>query len=95
MKSIKQNEVGKFPTNSMQKEQQLIGLIAMSQIKNGIIIQVSWKRRRCFCLGAPEDSVQIVPKRAFANESDLNQFREWASKIGQNDAPLTAPIPEP
>jgi len=38
---------------------------------------------------------QLVPKRAFANETDLEQFRAWASGIGQKDAPPIAPIPQP
>ncbi len=37
----------------------------------------------------------ILPKRAFANEADLEQFRAWASSIGQKDAPPIAPIPQP
>ncbi len=40
-------------------------------------------------------NVQIIPKRAFANEAELEQFRAWASQIGQKDAPSNAPIPQP
>lgn len=40
-------------------------------------------------------SIQVIPKRAFANEADLEQFRAWASGIGQKDAPPIAPIPQP
>ena len=38
-------------------------------------------------------SAQIIPKRAFANKNDLNQFRAWASQIGHEPAP-NSPLPE-
>ncbi len=45
--------------------------------------------------GEEEDCFQIVPKRAFANQAEIEQFRAWASGIGQKEMPLVAPIPEP
>ena len=36
---------------------------------------------------------QIIPKRAFANETNLNQFRAWASQIGHEATP-NSPLPE-
>ena len=35
----------------------------------------------------------LIPKRAFANETDLNQFRAWASQIN-SEAVQTPPLPE-
>ena len=39
--------------------------------------------------------LQIIPKRAFTSAAELEQFRAWASGIGQKTESLTAPIPEP
>lgn len=55
----------------------------------------SFELRDVFVLYLFPSVVQIVPKRAFANETDLEQFRAWASGIGQKDAPPIAPIPQP
>ena len=54
--------------------------------------------RNCFVLylfPRPPSVLQIIPKRAFANAAELEQFRAWASSIGQKEAPPTAPIPQP
>ena len=64
--------------------------------------QVAWSKfvlfresRNLFILFWSPKVFQIVPKRAFANAADLEQFRAWASGIGQKDAPPIAPIPQP
>jgi len=64
--------------------------------------QFGWKKYKksleaenLFLLYRSDKAFQLVPKRAFANEADLEQFRAWVSGIGQKDAPPSAPIPQP
>ncbi|HVF85404.1 MAG TPA: YcxB family protein, partial [Abditibacteriaceae bacterium] len=51
--------------------------------------------KNLFAIFRDEQQFAALPKRAFANAADLEQFRAWASGIGQKDAPPSAPIPQP
>ena len=51
------------------------------------------ENKSAFSLIAESPSLIYIPKRAFANEEDLNQFRAWASQIGHEPAP-NSPLPE-
>ena len=51
--------------------------------------------KNLFAIFRDEQPFAALPKRAFANAADLEQFRAWASGIGQKNAPPAATIPQP
>lgn len=69
---------------------------------NNEAMQFGWSKytkflesKNLFLLYWSPKTFQLVPKRSFANQFDLEQFRAWSSGIGQKDAPPIAPIPQP